>query len=232
MKVTDFDLVAAGDTTGGTRGGIGTAYYAAPEQWDSAADADHRADNFSVAMTGVFILYGKDLPSESFRATKAFVEKLKISRAMMKVLLKALASSPDDRFHSAVEFQDALLLANGDKTKPRLKRKKKKAAGSMPSNKKRYAVPLIPNRKRVEAAIERFDREHRNSSQYRNFATNHRYALTWNGKLYPNKFMISLATGVQVAQFSQGPEARERLTSLGFEIVNLRDDSSSRDGGN
>jgi len=44
-KLTDFDLVGAKDTTGGTRtGALGTLLYAAPELLTHAQDADPRAD--------------------------------------------------------------------------------------------------------------------------------------------------------------------------------------------
>jgi serine/threonine protein kinase len=74
-KLTDFDLVAAADTTGGTRtGAMGTFLYAAPEILDRPQDADVRADVFGLGMTAVFGLYGRDLPATVMRHSESVTE--------------------------------------------------------------------------------------------------------------------------------------------------------------
>lgn len=53
-KLTDFDLVSAGDTPGGTRtGALGTVVYAAPECLDKPQEATARADVFGLGMTAI-----------------------------------------------------------------------------------------------------------------------------------------------------------------------------------
>nr|MDJ0837252.1 serine/threonine-protein kinase [Acidobacteriota bacterium] len=60
--LTDFDLVKAADSTGGTRTrtGLGTFVYAAPELMAEAKDAGVAADIYGLGMTTLFALYGKD----------------------------------------------------------------------------------------------------------------------------------------------------------------------------
>ena len=66
--LTDFDLVGAADTTGGTRtGAMGTIIYAAPECLDRPQEADPRADIYSLGMTTIFGLHGADLPLHMLR---------------------------------------------------------------------------------------------------------------------------------------------------------------------
>jgi serine/threonine protein kinase len=58
-KLTDFDLVGAADTTGGTRtGALGTLLYSAPECLDKPQDATARADVYGLGMTAIFCLSG------------------------------------------------------------------------------------------------------------------------------------------------------------------------------
>ena len=64
-KLTDFDLVRAADTTGGTRTqAMGSFAFAAPEMMMDAKTADVRADVYGLAMTAAFVLHGGDLPAE------------------------------------------------------------------------------------------------------------------------------------------------------------------------
>jgi serine/threonine protein kinase len=75
LKLTDFDLVTANNTTGGTRTGmLGTVVFAAPEQLFRPQDADHRADIFGVGMTGVFVIFGDDLPLLAWKRPEEFID--------------------------------------------------------------------------------------------------------------------------------------------------------------
>lgn len=60
-KLTDFDLVWAADTTGGThsKAGFGTYLYAAPEQLADAGKITASADVYSLAMLAIFLMIGK-----------------------------------------------------------------------------------------------------------------------------------------------------------------------------
>src|SRR5688572_28541236 len=62
-RLTDFDMMRADDTTGGTASGLGmgTFIYAAPEVMRDATTADERSDIFSLGMTLLFCLSGRDL---------------------------------------------------------------------------------------------------------------------------------------------------------------------------
>ena len=67
-KVTDFDLVRAAETTGGTRtGSLGTFIFAAPESLQSANKVGVSADVFSLGMTALFGLCGRELGAGEFR---------------------------------------------------------------------------------------------------------------------------------------------------------------------
>lgn len=111
-KICDFDLVAAADTTGGTRtGALGTFLYAPPEVMEKPQEANARADVFGLGMTGVFAFYGAELPFTLLERKEAFVMALPCATAVKEVLFKAIQSDPDKRFDHAGAFCDALRKA-------------------------------------------------------------------------------------------------------------------------
>lgn len=111
--LTDFDLVGAADTTGGTRtGAMGTIIYAAPECLDRPQEADPRADIYSLGMTTIFGLHGADLPLHMLRNPELVVSQLPCSQALKEVLSKAISLNPDDRYQSVGEFLAALQQAS------------------------------------------------------------------------------------------------------------------------
>jgi serine/threonine protein kinase len=108
-KLTDFDLVAAADTTGGTHtGAMGTFMFAAPEAMANARDADARADIYSLAMTAVFVLAEGELPRSIIRDPDAAVQGLACPAGIKQALSRALALEPPDRFESVAQFCLAL----------------------------------------------------------------------------------------------------------------------------
>ena len=116
-KLTDFDLVAAADTTGGTRtGALGTFVYAAPEQLDHPQDVDGRADIYGLAMTAVFVLCGRDLPMTVMRDASGFIGQQECSPGLAQVLARAVNWEPEQRFATMSEFCDALDQAIGGQT--------------------------------------------------------------------------------------------------------------------
>ena len=133
-KLADFDLVAAKDSTGGTRtGALGTLLYAAPEMLDRPQEADARADVYGLGMTALFVLHGGRLPYEVLMGDKAgFIGKLPVKKALAKVLKKATATSPADRYQNASELHEALLMANPAIIVERGKRKPARAAAAPP----------------------------------------------------------------------------------------------------
>jgi serine/threonine protein kinase len=111
-RLTDFDLVAAWDTTGATRtGGMGTFLFAAPEQLHNAKDADARTDVYSLGMTAIFCFHSGDLPMSVIRRPEGVIEALQCSRAIRRVLARAIEVEPDARHEDAQTFCDALRRA-------------------------------------------------------------------------------------------------------------------------
>ncbi len=108
-KLTDFDLVHAADTTGGTRtGALGTWLYAAPEALARGKSVDVRADIYSLSMIGVFLLYGDDLPMDALRDSKRFVDDLPGPAELKQVLARGCEWEAVRRFASMREFAVAL----------------------------------------------------------------------------------------------------------------------------
>ncbi len=97
-KLTDFDLVKAGDTTGGTRTQVamGSYIYAAPEMCN-AKNADARADVYGLAMTAIFVLLGEEIPQDIVRSPKEVLARLPVSEALRGVLARAVAWKPEER---------------------------------------------------------------------------------------------------------------------------------------
>ncbi|WP_437726829.1 SUMF1/EgtB/PvdO family nonheme iron enzyme [Sorangium sp. So ce861] len=111
-RLTDFDLVAAADTTGGTRtGALGTFVYSAPEVLDRPQDADVRADVYGLGMTALFCLHGAPLPAEVVHDRQAFLRELPCPGTLKAVLEKAVAWKRDQRFASMEELCTALVIA-------------------------------------------------------------------------------------------------------------------------
>ena len=121
-KLTDFDLVRAAHTTGGTGSDpLGTFIYAAPESLKAPDSVDERADVFSLGMTLLFALHGDDLPMDALLAPEGFIPEDTPS-AIVRALLTAIQWRRDDRYRSVPAFLDAL---EGTSTQalPRLRRR-------------------------------------------------------------------------------------------------------------
>ncbi len=104
-KLTDFDLVRAADTTGGTRtGAMGTFVYAAPEMLENAQEAGTAADIFGLGMTAIFALYGKKLPTSILRDPAKTIAKLPVDDSIRQALLCAVDWEPEARFQTVEEF--------------------------------------------------------------------------------------------------------------------------------
>jgi serine/threonine protein kinase len=108
-KLTDFDLVGAHDTTGGTRtGALGTVVYAAPECLDRPQDATARSDVWGLGMTAIFCLAGQNLGMDTLRNPAVTVARLGCSVPVQNVLERAVAWESAERFADAAEMVGAL----------------------------------------------------------------------------------------------------------------------------
>lgn len=97
-KLTDFDLVWAADTTGGTRSraGLGTYLYAAPEQLIDASRVSFSADIYGLAVLTIFILRG-NLPTWFRDYRSGTIDRLPIHQAFLSLLDRATHASPEYR---------------------------------------------------------------------------------------------------------------------------------------
>lgn len=104
-RLTDFDLVRAADTTGGTRGGgLGTIVYAAPELLKAAEDADPRADVYGLGMTTMFAIHGRELPYDIVREEDSFLAQLRCPPEVKDVLRRAIAWKRSERYPDVRRF--------------------------------------------------------------------------------------------------------------------------------
>lgn len=106
-RLGDFDLVRAPGTTGGTRGGAGTAIYAAPELMHDASTAGPPADVYGLAMTANFVLSRRALPAYMMREPYSLLPSLPCGDRLRSVLRRCLDMDPGVR-PSAREVADAI----------------------------------------------------------------------------------------------------------------------------
>lgn len=108
-KLTDFDLVWAADTTGGTRTTmLGSFLFSAPEAMMDAKIASEPADVYGLGMTAVFVCYGDALPFRIKWSLPEFVSELEITEEGRLAIQRAIALEVEDRWPSVAEFCAAL----------------------------------------------------------------------------------------------------------------------------
>jgi len=108
-KLTDFDLVHAMDTTGGTRTqGMGTFLYTAPEILNDARKVTITADVYSLAMTAIFAFLCRDLPFDVLRRPEFVIGALPCAPEIRTILLRATSWDPADRPESVAALCQAL----------------------------------------------------------------------------------------------------------------------------
>lgn len=78
-------------------------------------------------------------------------------------------------------------------------------------------------REALEDAMRRFDRDLRDSPDWQEWDnnTNHHYAIRWQGRLYPVKHIVHLATGVPVHDLRGRRQRNAMVKNLGLEVVPL-----------
>ncbi len=111
-KLTDFDLVRAADTTGGTRTAmLGTFLYTSPEAMADAREAAEPADVYGLGMTAIFALQGADLSADALWELPRLVSRLEVSERCRQVLLRAVARKVGERWSTVKDFCSALRQA-------------------------------------------------------------------------------------------------------------------------
>lgn len=109
--LSDFDLVWAPDTTGGTRTGqLGTFVYLAPEA-DEQDEVGPAADIYALAMTATFVWLGQDLRLAAVRKADQFWRELDCPTRLKAVLQKGAAFSASGRYPDVDAFCRALEAA-------------------------------------------------------------------------------------------------------------------------
>jgi len=106
LHLGDFDLVKADDTFAGTRTvAMGTLLYSAPEVMNNAKDATPQSDQYSLAMTSLFVLHGANPPVFSvLRDPAGFAREQHAPPTLLEALVKALSLDPTNRFGTMKTF--------------------------------------------------------------------------------------------------------------------------------
>jgi tRNA A-37 threonylcarbamoyl transferase component Bud32 len=107
--LTDFDLLMADHTTGGTEtgAGLGTLFYAAQEALSDASRVDARADVYSVGKTLMFCWLGRDLRASEVVGSQPDHESM--PAGVRAVLARATDDELPRRYPTITALRDALL---------------------------------------------------------------------------------------------------------------------------
>jgi len=109
--LSDFDLVWAPDTTGGTRTGqLGSFVYLAPEA-DEQNEVGPAADIYALAMTATFVWLRQDLPMAAVRDAGQFWRGFDCPSRLKSVLQRGASLSQNDRYATVDAFCRALKAA-------------------------------------------------------------------------------------------------------------------------
>jgi hypothetical protein len=94
-----------------------------------------------------------------------------------------------------------------------------------------YPTPLpSASREKILECLIEFDAALRGSGEWQDWERNraHLYALSHDGKLYPVKQIVSMATGIPRTDFHGGEPANRFVRQYGFEVIRLRSDEGSK----
>lgn len=118
VMLGDFDRVrltaAAG---GGQTETVDSVFYLAPETFDERRRPGPTADVFSLGMTALFVLHGDKLPAWIVRRPAALLRRIDCPDPVRRVIARAIALEPAERFGDvetfAVELESALGRPSG-----------------------------------------------------------------------------------------------------------------------
>ncbi|MEE4665966.1 HNH endonuclease signature motif containing protein [Pseudomonas alliivorans] len=85
------------------------------------------------------------------------------------------------------------------------------------------AIPAV-EKKAIERALRKFDTEFRLQPEWAAWDSNgsHKFAILVEGKSYPAKEIVSLATNMAVKDFTRGMPTNGYLRARGFKVIDLR----------
>ena len=91
------------------------------------------------------------------------------------------------------------------------------------------AIPPSTREQLIEA-IAKFDRDYRSLPEFSSFDSkkSQKYALEFEGRTYPPKMIIHLATGIERRSFNGGEESNNYLKKYGFEVNSLSTETRFR----
>ena len=87
----------------------GTVGYAPPEQWEDSGQSDPRSDIYSLAATLFFVLTGRP-PSPIYGSHRIRPFRPEIDPAIEALVLKCLQPNPSQRYSTAVELMNDILI--------------------------------------------------------------------------------------------------------------------------
>ena len=76
-------------------------------------------------------------------------------------------------------------------------------------------------RDQVSAALRHFDSAYRHTNDYDRWLDKrtYKYALRHAGRLYPCKYILSVASGFDLTKFGGGQQTNSKFQRLGFEVI-------------
>ena len=76
-------------------------------------------------------------------------------------------------------------------------------------------------REQVLAALSDFDAAYADTNDYDRWLDKrtYKYALRYAGRLYPCKYILSVASGFDLTEFGGGQQTNSKLRRLGFEVI-------------
>jgi 5-methylcytosine-specific restriction protein A len=77
-------------------------------------------------------------------------------------------------------------------------------------------------RQRILDVLHEFTTQYPNTDSYDDWLQKrtYRYAIRYDGRLYPPKHILSVATGIPATEFNGGEQTNRVFRQLGFEIEN------------